>query len=292
MKTPIPWLYGLAVVIVLNIVESLFNSPATRRFRVPLMLAAYVIGIVLFFKLGVWPALALWWGIGLVIGLIGWSREFRCARHSKDAEGKPPSLAAVVRGLFTWPVTVPLVLLLGALGWVVVNGVWSLSYSLYKKLLPNRVPHYKGIERCKEAALSGDARAQFTLGRGYESGEYGLPQDYVESAKWFRKAAEQNHYAAQLGLGIYLAEGKGVEKNVVEGLMWILLSHHVAIKHGAGYFFRDGAYQSSSRTKAQMTEQQIAEAWVMLNASPLYKEFRLDRSASQPAPEESPPAQP
>jgi len=100
MKTPTPWLYGLAVVVVLNIVASLFISPAIRMFRLPLMLAAYVIGIVLFFKLGVWPPLARWWGIGLVTGLLCWSYEFRRARPSKDADVKPPSLVTVVHGLF------------------------------------------------------------------------------------------------------------------------------------------------------------------------------------------------
>jgi hypothetical protein len=83
--------------------------------------------------------------------------------------------------------------------------------------------------------------------------------------------------------------------------MWIFLSHHVAIKHGKrGYLFRNAAYQASDRTKAQMTEQQIAEALAMLDSSPLYREFkeRLDRinqevdcSASQPASEKSPPTQ-
>ena len=147
MKTPTPWLYGLAVVVVLNIVSSLFSSPAIRMFRMPLILAAYVIGIVLYFEVGVWPALALWWGIGLVIGLLGWSYEFRRARHSKDADVKPPSLVTVIRGLFTWPITVPF----AAFGWVVVNGLGNLPYSLYKKLLPNRVPHYRRIEEVQES---------------------------------------------------------------------------------------------------------------------------------------------
>src|SRR5258706_14230056 len=100
MNTPRPWHYGLAVVVVLNIVASLFNGPAIRMFRVPLMLAAYVIGIVLFFKLGVWPALALWWGIGLVTGLICSRCEFGSGRHSKDADGKRPLLVTVIHGLF------------------------------------------------------------------------------------------------------------------------------------------------------------------------------------------------
>jgi hypothetical protein len=300
MKALTPWLYGLAAVVVLNIVESLLNRPATCMFRVPLMLAAYVIGIVLFFKVGFWPALALWWGIGVVIGLLRWSYDFRSARHSKDADVKPPSLVTVVRGLFTWPIMVPLILL-AAVGWFVANGLWSLCYNLYKKLLPNRVPHYGGIEACKNAAISGDTRAQFTLGCAYEDGEYGLPQDDAEAAKWYRKAAEQNHGTAQLRLGIYLAEGKGGEKNFVEGLMWILLARHVLAQNSAGWLLRDAAIQTISRTKAQMTEQQIAEANAMLDSSPLYKEFKerlsvlnreLDRSASQPAPEKSPPAQP
>src|SRR5262249_43604462 len=139
MKTPTPWLYGLAVVVVLNIVSSLFSSPAIRMFRMPLILATYVIGIVLFFKLRVWPALALWWGWGLVIRSLGWSYKFRRAGHSKDADVRPPSLVTGVRGLFTCPITVPLVAF-SALSWVVVNGLGNLLYSLYKKLLPDRVP--------------------------------------------------------------------------------------------------------------------------------------------------------
>ena len=283
MKTP--WLYGLAVVVVLNIVASLFISPSIRMFRMPLMLAAYVIGIILFFKLGVWPALALWCGIGHMFGVLFWSYEFRSARHSKDGDVKPLSLVTVVHGLFTWPIIIPLKLLV-AFGWVVVNGLCSLVYSLYKKLLPNRVPLYAGIEGCKKVANSGDARAQMTLGSAYERGEFGLPQDYAESAKWYRKAAEQNHGTAQLNLGVCLAEGKGVEKNVVEGLMWIFLSQHVLAQRSAGWLLRDAAYQAQSRFMAQMTEQQIAEARVMLDSSPLYKDLyrEVADSASQPAP--------
>jgi hypothetical protein len=273
MKTPTPWLYGLAVLVVLNIVASLFISPAKRMFGLPLMLAAYVIGIVLFFKLGVWPALALWWGLGVVTGLIFWSYEFRSARHSKDAAVKPPGLVTVVYGLFAWPITVPLKLL-AALGFGVVIGLCNLCYGLYKKLLPNRVPHYRRIEQCKKAAISGDPRAQLTLGDAYERGHYGLIQDYGESAKWYRKAAEQNHGAAQLKLGVCLAEGKGVEKNVVEGLMWTFLARHVIAQHSEGWFLRDAAIQAIARLEAQMTEQQIAEARVMLDSSPLYKEFK------------------
>ena len=107
MRIPTPWLYALAAVVVLNIIASLFMIPTIRMFRMPLILATYVIGIVLFFKLGVWRALALWCGIGIVTGLLYWSYEFWSARHSKEPNTKTPSLVTVVHGLFAWPIMLP-----------------------------------------------------------------------------------------------------------------------------------------------------------------------------------------
>jgi len=104
MKNPTLWLYALAAVVVLNIIASLFMSPAIRMFRLPLILAAYVIGIVLFFKLGVLRALAVWCGIGI---LLYWSYEFWSARRSKEPDTTMPSLVTVVHGLFAWPIMLP-----------------------------------------------------------------------------------------------------------------------------------------------------------------------------------------
>ncbi len=119
------------------------------------------------------------------------------------------------------------------------------------------LPHYSGVEGCKREAVAGKAQAQFSLGGYYERGQFGLPQDYTESGKWYRKAAEQDHHAAQLYLGVCLAQGQGVEQNVVEGLKWILLA-----KRG-GAWDRGAANETQIRLEALMTEQQIAEARVM-----------------------------
>jgi hypothetical protein len=119
------------------------------------------------------------------------------------------------------------------------------------------IPHYSSIEECKREAAAGKAQAQFILGGFYERGQFGLPQDYTESGKWYRKAAEQDHHAAQLYLGMYLAQGQGVEQNVVEGLQWILLA-----KRG-GAWDRQAANAAQVRLEALMTNQQIAEARVM-----------------------------
>jgi hypothetical protein len=107
MKKSMPWIYALTAVVGLLIVASLFMSPAIRMFRVPLMLVAYVIGVVLFFKLGVWRGLGLWCSIGIATGLLYWSYELWSARHSKEPNITMPSLKTVVDGLYLWPVMLP-----------------------------------------------------------------------------------------------------------------------------------------------------------------------------------------
>jgi TPR repeat protein len=119
------------------------------------------------------------------------------------------------------------------------------------------IPHYSSIEECKREANAGKAQAQFILGGFYERGQFGLPKDYTESGKWYRKAAEQDHHAAQLYLGVYLAQGQGVEQDVVEGLQWILLA-----KRG-GALDRQAANATQVQLEALMTNQQIAQARAM-----------------------------
>jgi len=50
----------------------------------------------------------------------------------------------------------------------------------------------KTLKHILKAAEQEDAFAQFLLGVMYANGE-GVPKDYVEAAKWLRKAAEQDH---------------------------------------------------------------------------------------------------
>ena len=61
--------------------------------------------------------------------------------------------------------------------------------------------------------------AQVNLGVMYANGQ-GVPQDYAEAVKWWRKAAEQNHESSQVCLGLCYADGKGVEKDFVEAVKW------------------------------------------------------------------------
>ena len=114
-----------------------------------------------------------------------------------------------------------------------------------------------GLEGCKQQAVAGDVKAQFALGGFYEQGQKGLPPNYAESAKWYRKAAEQDHAGAQLYLGVYLAQGRGVDQDLVEALKWVLLA-----KRGNA-LDRAAANETQGRLEALMTESQINSAHFM-----------------------------
>src|SRR5665213_1099071 len=75
----------------------------------------------------------------------------------------------------------------------------------------------------RKAAEQGDAGAQMMLGGFYATGR-GVPQDYTESAKWFRKAAEQGDADSQWGLGCAYDFGEGVPKDYVEAYKWYNLA--------------------------------------------------------------------
>ena len=55
------------------------------------------------------------------------------------------------------------------------------------------------LAECRQAAESGDARSQFILGALYERG-LGVPADYAEASRWYRKSAEQGDHDAQMFL--------------------------------------------------------------------------------------------
>lgn len=106
----------------------------------------------------------------------------------------------------------------------------------------------KAFQQYKAAAERGDANAQFNLGLCYDKGK-GVAKNSAEAVKWYSKAAAQGHTDAKLNLeksdyavgiefqknkasaergdadaqykvGLCYAEGKGVEKDVLEARKW------------------------------------------------------------------------
>ena len=70
-----------------------------------------------------------------------------------------------------------------------------------------------------KAAEQGHAGAQNELGVMYSKGQ-GVPQDYHEAAKWYRKAADQGHAGAQFNLGGMYHVGQGVPQDDQEAAKW------------------------------------------------------------------------
>jgi len=71
---------------------------------------------------------------------------------------------------------------------------------------------------CK-AAEKGLAYSQYVLGGIYYNGE-GVPQDYAEAVKWFRKDAKQGEVYAQYNLGWMYGTGTGVPQDDDEAVKW------------------------------------------------------------------------
>lgn len=63
------------------------------------------------------------------------------------------------------------------------------------------------------AAELGSVSAQCALGTYYATGDWSGPQDFVEAAKWYGRAASTGDADAQYELGFMLLLGEGVEKD-------------------------------------------------------------------------------
>jgi TPR repeat protein len=98
-----------------------------------------------------------------------------------------------------------------------------------------RQAHHRSFEKrladdaqaCRVRAEQGDAFSQYTLAMMYHHGK-GLPQDYGEAFRWYRKAADQGNVKAQYALGYMNYIGEGVPQNFIEAFNW----YHKAADQG------------------------------------------------------------
>ena len=85
------------------------------------------------------------------------------------------------------------------------------------------VDHRQALILCRPLAEQGVSHAQNVLGEIYMYGE-GIPQDFDEAAKWFRRAAKQHHRRAQFMLGVLYWSGDGVAKDYDTAVKWFRLA--------------------------------------------------------------------
>lgn len=75
------------------------------------------------------------------------------------------------------------------------------------------LPMSLGSERVRIAAIAGETGAQYLVANCYEAG-LGVERDAAAAARWFRRAASQNHAPSQYRLATLYERGHGVEKNL------------------------------------------------------------------------------
>jgi TPR repeat protein len=107
----------------------------------------------------------------------------------------------------------------------------------------------------RRAADDGLPGAQFNLARLYTIG-YGVQQSDAEAAKWFRRAAEHGSPDAQMDLGYMYARGLGVTQDWVKAYMWFAL---VAAR-AESKVDRGNAMRNQAIAARRMSAPQIAEA--------------------------------
>ena len=75
------------------------------------------------------------------------------------------------------------------------------------------------FEEIKARAENGDAALQYQLGLCYFNGT-SVAKDYMEAARWWRKAADQDYAPAQYQFGLCYYAGYGVEQDYAESVKW------------------------------------------------------------------------
>jgi uncharacterized protein len=90
----------------------------------------------------------------------------------------------------------------------------------------------------------------------YGAGE-GVRQDWVESTKWYRLAAEQGNPLGQSNLGVAYANGHGIPRDFVQAYKWytLAISNFAALDNEG----RDLAIRNRARLAPLMSSAQIAE---------------------------------
>lgn len=98
----------------------------------------------------------------------------------------------------------------------------------------------------EKAAAAGVREAFFRLGKIHHDG-LGVPVDRAKAFQYYLEAAQRGVPEAQYNVGAQLASGRGVRRNYIEGLAWLI----VATRSGAA---GDGEQQLRERLKGRLAD--------------------------------------
>jgi len=118
-----------------------------------------------------------------------------------------------------WKIAVP-ILCIALISWAVVT-------RQAQRAKTNELKLAQDATVCRIRAEQGDAEAEAKLGSMYSHG-LGVPQDYAEALRWYRKAADQGEAEAENGIALLYSQGQGVSQDYAEALRW----YHKAADQG------------------------------------------------------------
>ena len=119
-----------------------------------------------------------------------------------------------------WKIAVP-ILCIALISWAVI------TWQVQKRAKTNELKLAQDARVCRVRAEQGDAEAEAKLGSMYSHGQ-GVPQDYAEALRWYRKAADQGDRNAENGIALMYSQAQGVPQDYAEALRW----YHKAADQG------------------------------------------------------------
>ena len=82
-----------------------------------------------------------------------------------------------------------------------------------------QLPEQIGAEELRQAALNGDAKAQFIVASRYLEGR-SIGRDHEAAARWYLRAANGGLSAAQYRIGTLYERGSGVQQDKLQAMSW------------------------------------------------------------------------
>ena len=128
----------------------------------------------------------------------------------------------------------------------------------------------------RQSAASGDADAQNNLGFMYASGQ-GVPKDFAEAARWYRKAADQDYPDAQNNFGVMYNNGQGFPRDYAEAIRWYRKAADlgdVKAQYNLGQLYRHGSGVKQDYVEAALWYRKAADqdyAYAQHNFGVCYK---------------------
>jgi TPR repeat protein len=136
----------------------------------------------------------------------------------------------------------------------------AIGWPVYK----NRVAAEKLVQAAQLArggAEQGKPEAEVDLGSKYVHGE-GVPQDYSEALRWFRKAADQGNASGQYHVGVMYYYGRAVPQNYGEAIRLFRMAadqNYPTAADQLGTMSRDGIGLPRDATQAYRWYRKAAE---------------------------------